>query len=426
MYPTIIAPRIKRDFLKDLPIEIALHIISFIQDPRTLARASAVNMCRMHKFCPDRLGFTSLGCPSPRARVVRRLSVPDPNEETNVTPNTIRRRSHLTLLLTEMNWRHGGRVLKSHTSPDDGTVTNVSIDDEWILVSLTNRRVHVFSAETGDLVRNLVGHLQGIWALHLGALAITGSCDRDVRVWDVRSGYCLHVLKGHTSTVRCVKALDGRPIAVSGARDGVIRVWDIQKGICLRVLEGHESSVRALDIAGNVAITGSYDHTARLWNVDTGEYLFCCFDGKHLATGSLDSTVRLWDAESGECMALLQGHTSLVGNLQILDGDLVTGGSDGRVIIFSLRDFRTVLRICAHDNSVTTMQVDNSYLMTGGNDGCVKLFERETGTLVRELTERCDGVWKVVMRKDKCVIMCKRGGRTVIEVLSFGPTSNQI
>lgn len=64
--------------------------------------------------------------------------------------------------------------------------------------------------------------------------------------------------------MRCVKALDGRPIAVSGARDGVIRVWDIQKGICLRTLEGHESSVRALDVAGNVAITGSYDHTARV------------------------------------------------------------------------------------------------------------------------------------------------------------------
>jgi len=376
----------------------------------------------------------------------------------------------------------------------------------------------VFSSETGEFIRDLQGHKDGVWALHLvtkggklvspasrsispnrlrhrspmasgadvnmtssysncrssspvegwddacasnganlslggarqsdvsnasygwgnaHAIAITGSCDRDVRVWNVQTGECLFVLKGHTSTVRCVKALDGRPVAVSASRNGQLRVWDVEKGYCLRLLQGHEASVRALDVVGNVAVSGSYDYTARLWNVDTGECIrvlrghhhqiySVAFDGKFIATGSLDSTVRLWDFDSGKCLALLQGHTSLVGNLQILDGDLVTAGSDGRVMIFHLKDFQTALRVCAHDNSVTTMQVDNSYLITGGNDGCVKLFERETGTLVRELTKKCDGVWKVVMRKDKCVIMCKRDGKTVIEVLSFAPTPDQL
>ena len=109
-----------------------------------------------------------------------------------------------------------------------------------------------------------------------------------------------------------------------------------------------------------------------------------------------------------------------------MDDDLVTGGSDGRVIIFDLKTFATRLRICAHDNSVIALQVDKSYLITGGNDGCVKLFDRQTGTLVRELTETCEGVWKVLMRRDKCVIMCKRGGNTVVEVLGFAPTPDQV
>lgn len=150
--------------------------------------------------------------------------------------------------------------------------------------------------------------------------------------------FCLRILRGHTSTIRCVKALDGRPVAVSASRDGIARVWDIQKGICLRVLEGHTSSVRNLDVAGNVCVTASYDTTARvstvmecaphcwmvfrvltnyhiqMWNVDTGECLrifrghqqqiySVAFDGLRVATGSLDSTVRLWDAETGCALA---------------------------------------------------------------------------------------------------------------------------
>lgn len=39
----VIAPRLKRDFLRELPVEIALHILTFIDDPRTLARASCVS-----------------------------------------------------------------------------------------------------------------------------------------------------------------------------------------------------------------------------------------------------------------------------------------------------------------------------------------------------------------------------------------------
>lgn len=37
-----ISPRLKRDFLTDLPVELALHCVSFIDDPRTLVRAMRV------------------------------------------------------------------------------------------------------------------------------------------------------------------------------------------------------------------------------------------------------------------------------------------------------------------------------------------------------------------------------------------------
>jgi len=38
-----IAPRLKRDFLDSLPTELALHVLSFVEDPQTLARAERVS-----------------------------------------------------------------------------------------------------------------------------------------------------------------------------------------------------------------------------------------------------------------------------------------------------------------------------------------------------------------------------------------------
>lgn len=40
---SLVTPRLKVDFLSALPIEVSLHILSFIDDPRTLARASSVS-----------------------------------------------------------------------------------------------------------------------------------------------------------------------------------------------------------------------------------------------------------------------------------------------------------------------------------------------------------------------------------------------
>ena len=108
--------------------------------------------------------------------------------------------------------------------------------------------------------------------------------------------------------------------------------------------------------------------------------------------------------------------------LQLVDDMLASGGSDGRVITFSLSTKQAIRRIVAHDSSVTALQIDSRFLVTGGCDGRVRLFETSTGTMVRDLTEPAKAVWKVVHKNDVCIIMCKRAGKTVMEIWSFRPT----
>lgn len=116
------------------------------------------------------------------------------------------------------------------------------------------------------------------------------------------------------------------------------------------------------------------------------------------------------------CLAVLQGHTSLVGQLQMRDDILVTGGSDGSVRVWSLTDYQAIHRLAAHDNSVTSLQFDNSRIVSGGSDGRVKIWDLKKGTLVRELSDPAEAVWRVVFEEEKCVIMANRGGKTIMEV----------
>lgn len=90
--------------------------------------------------------------------------------------------------------------------------------------------------------------------------------------------------------------------------------------------------------------------------------------------------------------------------------------------MYNLDTLSCVHRLCAHDNSVTSVQFDERFIVTGGNDGTVKLWDMRTGALVRELLDRpADAVWRVTIRDDRVVVLCRRGERTCMELRTFRP-----
>ena len=116
-------------------------------------------------------------------------------------------------------------------------------------------------------------------------VAVTGSWDGTVRVWDLDSGAPIgEPLTGHTDWVNAVATLvlpDGRPVAVTAGRDGTVRVWDLDSGAPIgQPLTGHTDTVNAvatllLPDGRPVAVTGSYDATVRVWDLTSCQPLGC-------------------------------------------------------------------------------------------------------------------------------------------------------
>ena len=83
-------------------------------------------------------------------------------------------------------------------------------------------------------------------AKFLSFRVVSGSRDATLRVWDIDSGQCLHVLMGHVAAVRCVQ-YDGRRV-VSGAYDYTVKVWNPETEECLHTLQGHTNRVYSLQV----------------------------------------------------------------------------------------------------------------------------------------------------------------------------------
>ena len=80
---------------------------------------------------------------------------------------------------------------------------------------------------------------------------------------------CLMALRGHQDSVFSVAvSADGR-MAVSGSDDGTVRVWELAGGRCTAVLEGHTQRIHALAFSadGKFLVSGSEDTSARVWDL---------------------------------------------------------------------------------------------------------------------------------------------------------------
>ncbi|CAO3651780.1 unnamed protein product [Mucor hiemalis] len=447
---SLIAPRLKVDFLKELPPEIALHILSYIEIPSTLSRATCVSKY-WNALIRDRPSYT--------LHTNNNNNIQQQQQHNSTSPLLISNQPQFSYrdyfkrkYSIACAWNEGGKVTTVEGGFSHGLVTSLQFDEKYTVVGCDNHRIEVFDTNSGKKIKTIEGHEGGVWALQfIGGteddperILLSGGCDRDVRVWDLNRGKLRYVLRGHTSTVRCLKIRDKR-IAVTGSRDTTLRVWDIKRGVLLHVLLGHQASVRCVDIHGDIAVSGSYDSTARIWDLKTGQCKHVLIghvsqiytivtDGTIIATGSMDAHIRIWSVETGECLATLHGHTSLVGQLQLSNSTLVSGGADGCLRVWDMDTFECIQQFSAHDNSITCLQFDDQHILSAANDGKVKLWDIKRGRLLRNFTQPSKIVWKIQFNDTKAVVLMQRQrsdstneeGKTVMEIHDFDLSSSSI
>ena len=167
--------------------------------------------------------------------------------------------------------------------------------------------------------------------------------------WPVIQGVLYH--DGLNTVHSVVFSPDGKSI-VSGSSDHTIRLWDAETRELLRPpLMGHEGAVLSVVFSpdGRRILSGSRDQTIRLWDAETGVLLrpplkghkdavlsvaFSPVDGKYIVSGSDDNTILIWNAETGEILQpRLNGHQNSVSSVAFSpDGRWIVSGSHDQTI----------------------------------------------------------------------------------------------
>lgn len=209
-----------------------------------------------------------------------------------------------------------------------------------------------------------------------------------------RRGRCtVRTLKGHTDGVMCLQFSEtlqhpSFPVLITGSYDRTARVWNLETGTEIRCLRGHSRAVRTLQFDEAKLITGSMDHTIRVWNWRSGkcirvleghtEGVVCLnFDSNVLASGSVDTTVKIWNFRTGECFTL-RGHRDWVNAVQLWDSNPGVGDSG----TCSTPMFET----SSPDSSSAPTIDPGKMLFSASDDGTIRLWDLTSRSCVRMFT----------------------------------------
>ncbi|KAI0030642.1 WD40-repeat-containing domain protein, partial [Vararia minispora EC-137] len=427
----LLAPPRKRDFLSDLPPELALAVLARLDDPRALCAAQAVSTAWRTLARDDAVW---------RAMCERQhIAWPEPDDspfEPDRAPRTWRalfKYYHTT----HRNWRTRGTLLRAQrlatpaTDPALSTITSSALSRSLLVAGLADARIHIFAAHSGEHVRTLVGHESGVWAVAL--VASGGALDPRHRARALDAAESAPALGAAESAraldaaesaraesapleaPRSAAAIQSHNRAPAGARTADaphlahLLPPSLRRALALdappRWMDAPASgradvcgASRGWGQPGSLVVSSGSDKTVRVWDADTGICLYVLRG--HASTvrtlrvvhnrpiavsGARDGAMRVWDIQRGALLRVLTGHTASVRALEICGTEVVSGSYDRTCRLWNIDTGDCLQIFRGHVAQIYCVAYDGARVASGGIDTVVRVWDARDGACVAQL-----------------------------------------
>jgi len=270
------------------------------------------------------------------------------------------------------------------------------------------------ASDTLSLSGELKGH--GGWVTAIATtteepdMVLSASRDNSIIMWnlvreDGKYGVARRRLTGHSHYVQDVAISSDGQFALSGSWDGTLRLWDLNTGNTTRRFVGHTKDVLSVAFSADnrQIVSGSRDKTINLWNT-LGQLKFTITEDGHkewvscvrfspnlttplIVSAGWDKVVKVWNLNHCKIRTNLLGHTGYVNSVTVSpDGSLcASGGKDGTAMLWDLNEGRHLSSLDAGDIIHALVFSPIRYWLCAATASIIKIWDLESKICVAEL-----------------------------------------
>lgn len=170
---------------------------------------------------------------------------------------------------------------------------------------------------------------------------------------------------------------------------------------CLKVLSirAHQQPITCLECEGSKVVTGSQDHTLKVFKMDDGTPLYtlhghcgpitCMFiDNINPATsgsGSQDGMLCVWDLITGTCMYNIQAHDGSITSLTYSSSYVISLGTDDRLCVWERFQGHLLNTIPINQTFYSPVVMLAPHIVITARSECLNLWDVRSGDCVRSI-----------------------------------------
>ncbi|XDV29159.1 hypothetical protein PO909_032312 [Leuciscus waleckii] len=269
-------------------------------------------------------------------------------------------------------------------------------------------RIHIYGPHSQEPTRSFTRFRDTAYGGSFrgdGKLLVAGSEDGIIRLFDIKSLGALRQFTGHSKAVHATTFLSDGFRVVSGSDDLSCRVWDVASSVELSSFTEHTDYIRAAapsKLNPDLFVTGSYDHTVKVFDVRTGSSVMTMQHGHPVecvllypSDALLVSTggryVKIWDLlKGGQQLVSLKNHHKTVtcACLSSTGNKLLTGSLDRHVKVYN-SSYKVVHNFdCAASILSLAVAPDDNTVAVGMTNGVLSVRHRKHKEEKETLTDR--------------------------------------
>ena len=241
------------------------------------------------------------------------------------------------------------------------------------------------------------GHGECVYSLQFDRqYLVSGSRDRTIKVWDMKTRRCLRTLAKHRGSVLCLQ-FDSDPeedLIVSGSSDSDVIIWRLSTGTPIQTLRNaHAESVLNVRFDKRILVTCSKDKTIKVFNrkpLRHGDLGYQDVDPVGMAIKDYGYNLPMTPDDypltpAWTMIGCLEGHSAAVNAVQIHDREIVSASGDRHIKVWDWPTHVCTRTIVGHNKGIACVQYDGRRIVSGSSDSEVKVFDRQTGLEVANL-----------------------------------------